>query len=199
MNLHQKEKQMKNLFDDLEIYRKRRHSFANKKRMKRMTLAFIFVLSSLITQAQATLGLELSSLLYSEVKVAFMYRFAEHWSISADAGLNFKLLHRQISNEETEHNSQFPTNTLPESNAHMHRECLSICYWPQTALSGVFLSFGAEYRDISGVDACVGIGYMFKIWRGLHGIAKYDTGIIRAVKSEKLTLRDLNFGLTWIF
>ena len=32
MNLHQKEKQLKNLFDDLEIYRKRRHSFANKKK-----------------------------------------------------------------------------------------------------------------------------------------------------------------------
>lgn len=164
-----------------------------------MTLAFIFMLCSLLVHAQTSIGLELSSLLYSEIRLAFQYKIAEHWAISAEAGVNYQILHRRISAVEAEHNSEFPINTLPDSNEFTHGECLCIRYWPQGAFNGAFLSFGAEYRDTSGLDASVGIGYMFKIWKGLYGTAKYNTGIIRAVKSEKLTLRDLSIGLSWNF
>ena len=160
---------------------------------------FIFLLCTMLTQAQPSIGLDLSSLLYKEANIAIEYTISEHWSTSASGGLNLKVLKRQVTNEEVEHDSNFLHNTLPSERSYTHRANANIRYWPQRAYSGIFLSLGGEFRSNTGIDANIGVGYMFAIWKGLYGAIIYDTGIIRSSISEKLSLEDLKIGIHWIF
>ena len=167
--------------------------------MKRMSLVFILLFCTLIAHAQTIIGLDMPSLLYSELKTNVGYKISQHWSLSATAGVNLKTLRRRISPIETEHYEEFYRNSLPEARNYTHRESFAICYWPQLTFSGPFLSFGGEYRSSTGLDACFGAGYMFKIWKGLSGCILYDIGIMRSAKTEKLSTEDINIGINWNF
>lgn len=167
--------------------------------MKQMLLIFILLLYTTPTWAQPSLGLDIGSLLYKEANIAIEYRIAEHWSISTSGGMNLKVLKRLATDEETEHDSNFHNNTLPQERTYAHRANASIRYWTKKVYSGMFLSLGGEYRSDYGLDANIGIGYMFSIWEGLSGVILYDTGIIRSNLSERLSLEDLKIGICWIF
>ena len=164
-----------------------------------MLLIFTFMLCATLTQAQPSIGLNLSSLLYKEMNIAIEYKISEHWSISASEGLSLKALKRQTTNEEVEHDSNFHHNTLPSERAYTHRGTASLRYWAKKVYSGAFVSVGGEYRSDCGLDANFGIGYMLPIWKGLSGTILYDTGIIRSNISEKLSIEDLKIGICWIF
>ena len=164
-----------------------------------MLLIFIFALCAMLTRAQTSISLDLSSLLYKEMNIAIEYKISEHWSTSASGGLNLKALKRPITDEEAEHDSNFPLNTLPSERSYTHRTNANVRYWADRVYSGLFLSLGGEYRSNSGVDANIGIGYMFPIWKGLSGTVIYDTGVIRSSVSERLSLEDLKIGVHWIF
>lgn len=164
-----------------------------------MTLALIFLLSPVLAIAQTIIGIDLTSALHSELKISFGHRISEHWSVSADAGVNLKLLHRRISSQEVEHNSEFQINPMPEAWEHMHQESISMCFWHQRAFNGAFLSLGARYRDTDGLDGTAGLGYMFLIWKGLTGMIRYDTGLIRTSESGNRTKEGLSVSINWIF
>ena len=164
-----------------------------------MLLIFIFLLSATLTQAQPSIGLDLSSLLYKEANIAIEYKISEHWSTSASGGLSLKTLKRQITDEEVEHDSNFHQNTLPSERTYTHRANANIHYWPQRVYSGVFLSLGGEFRNTTGIDTNIGVGYMFSIWKGLSGAILYNIGIIRSSISGKLSIEDLKIGIYWIF
>lgn len=167
--------------------------------MKQMLLIFIFTLCVVLAHAQTSIGLDLSSVLYKEMNIAIGYKISEHWSASASGGINLKVLKRHITDEEAEHDSNFPHNALPSERSYTHRTNANIRYWIKEVYSGVFLSLGGEWRSDSGLDANIGFGYMFPIWKGLNGTVIYDTGIIRSSISEKLSLDDLKIGICWIF
>ena len=164
-----------------------------------MVLAFIFLLCPLLAFCQTSIGIDLHSLLCSEFKISIGHRMAEHWSIAASVGINMKTLKKDHSPIEEEHNAEFPDGTYPMTKEHMHREHICICYWPRQTFKGIFISLGAEHRDTDGMDATVGIGYMFNIWKGLNGTLAYDTGIIRTTQNEKLSISDLQVGISWRF
>ena len=162
-------------------------------------LAFIFLISTMLTHAQTTIGLDLPALLYSEFKVIFEHKVTEHWSMSASAGLNIKTIYSRTSSLDAEHNAEFPYATLPEGRKHTHRESLSMNYWPDGTFKGLFISFGGEYRETDGFDATAGIGYMLPIWKGLNSTIRYDFGLIRASRSEDNGTDNLCIGLSWTF
>ena len=162
-------------------------------------LAFLFMISPLLMHAQTIIGLDLPSILYSEFKVIFEHKVTEHWSMSASAGVNIKTIHSRISILDAEHNAEFPYATLPDSRKYMHRESLSMNYWPSGTFKGLFFSLGAEYRETDGFDGTAGIGYMIPIWKGLKATARYDLGFIRASKSEGNGIDNLCIGLNWTF
>ena len=164
-----------------------------------MVLAFIFLLCPLLAFSQTSIGIDLHSLLCSELKITLGQRLAEHWSISAAVGVNMKILQKSKSAIEEEHNEEFPDGTYPKTREHMHREHLRLCYWPKDVFKGIFLSLGAEHRDTNGLDATVGIGYRFKIWKGINCTLAYDTGLIRATQDEKLTISDLKVCISYTF
>lgn len=153
----------------------------------------------MLCQAQAMIGIDMSGLLHSELKVAFGHEVAEHWSLSAAAGVNLRTLQRQVSREEEKHQMEYPTGPELTDVSHAHRERISIDFWPQSVFSGISVSVGGEYRDNEGFDATTGIGYMFGIWKGLTGNIRYDLGIIRSSREGKLSVQDLSIGIYWIF
>ena len=167
--------------------------------MRQMSLVFILMFCTLLAHAQTIVGLDMPSLLYSELKTNIGYKIGQHWSLSASAGVNLKALRRQSSSIEIEHYEEFPPNSPPEARDYTHRENFAMCYWPQMAFSGPVISFGGEYRSTSGLDVYVGFGYMFKIWKGLSASIGYDVGIIRTTRQEKLTVEDLSIGINWKF
>lgn len=164
-----------------------------------MLLIFIFTLCAIFAQAQTSIGLDLSSLLYKEMNIAIEYKISEHWSTSASGGINLKVLKRHITDEEAEHDSNFHHNALPSERPYTHRTKANIRYWTKRVYSGAFLSLGGEWRSDSGLDANIGLGYVFPIWKGLSGVVIYDTGIIRSSISGKLSPDDLKIGICWIF
>ncbi len=162
-----------------------------------MALVFMILTCSILCQAQSVIGLEISSLLFKEVQMGIGHRIAGHWSISANAGMNLKVLKRHMNSEETAHNESFPSASMPQERSFSHRESISICYWSQYVFNGAFLSIGGEYRDGTGLDANVGIGYMFSIWKGLKGDIRYETGLIMAAKNNKMSADGLSIGIYW--
>ena len=164
-----------------------------------MMTVLIFLLCTLQSEAQTAIGTDLSALLYKEIKIHIGHRIGRHWSISASAGANIQELRRHTDDETAGHEKEFPpSQTLPEA-PYTHRESIGLCYWPQAPFSGTFLSFGGEYRSGTGLDATIGAGYMFSIWKGLTGTIRYDTGIIRIASMHKLSIQDLSIGINWIF
>lgn len=162
-------------------------------------LVSLMTLSAILCQAQAMIGIDLSGLLHHELKVAFGHKVAEHWSLSAAAGVNLRTLQRQVSREEEKHQMEYPTGPELTDVSHAHRERISIDFWLQSVFSGISVSVGGEYRDNEGFDATTGIGYMFGIWKGLTGNIRYDLGIIRSSREGKLSVQDLSIGIYWIF
>ena len=162
-----------------------------------MALVFILLACPILSQAQAAVGMEISSFLFKEVQISLGHRIAEHWSISANAGMNLKVLKRQMNSEETAHNESFPPVYMPQERTFSHRESISLCYWPQCVFNAVFLSFGGEYKAGTGLDANAGIGYMFSIWRNLKGTIRYETGLIMAAKNAKLPSDGISIGIYW--
>ena len=167
--------------------------------MKKMLFIFIFTLCAVLAQAQTSIGLNLSSFLYKEMNIAIEHKISEHWSASASGGINLKVLKRHITDEEAEHDSNFPHNALPSERSYTHRTNAKIHYWTKKVYSGAFVSIGGEWRSDSGLDANIGLGYMFPIWNGLSGVVLYDTGIIRSSLSGKLSPDDFKIGICWIF
>lgn len=164
-----------------------------------MVLIFIFLTCVTLSRAQTSAGLDLSSLLFKELKIVVGHRITEHWSVSAYAGLNMKVMQQRLMPEEAEHNETFPPAHMPANRPFMHREAVGFCYWPQSTFSGPFLSVGGEYRQGSGLDATLGIGYMLKIWKGLIGFMTYDAGIIRTANTGKLPTDGFSAGICWVF
>ena len=164
-----------------------------------MMLVSLMALSTILCHAQAMIGIDLSGLLHSEVKVAFGHEVAEHWSLSAAAGVNLRTLKRQVSTEESKHQLEYPTGPKLSSVDYAHRERICIDFWPQSVFSGISVSVGGEYRGNEGFDATAGLGYMFGIWKGLTGNIRYDLGIIRSDREGKLSVQDLSIGIYWIF
>lgn len=164
-----------------------------------MLFIFGLLLCTILSQAQTTIGLEMTSFLYKELNIGMEHKISEHWSISASAGLNLKILKRDIGYEEQEHNANFKSNILPDGRSFAHREKFALRYWTNKAYTGTFIGIGGEYRTDIGLDATFGIGYMFPIWKKLTGSVIYDIGIIRSCRSDKLTLEDLRLELSWIF
>jgi hypothetical protein len=167
------------------------------KRMRKMVLAFIILTCPILCQAQTAVGLEISSLLFKEVQISLEHRIAEHWSVSAHAGMSLKALKRHMNSEETSHNESFPASSMPQERAFSHRECLNLRYWPQSTFNGIFISLGGEYKADAGPDANLGIGYMFSIWKGFKGAIRYETGMIMAAKNDKLSPEGLSIGIYW--
>lgn len=167
--------------------------------MKQMLLILILMLCAILVRAQTSIGLDLSSFLYKELNIGLGHRISQHWSIHGSAGLNMKILKREIGKEELEHDSNFNSNSQPSVRYYAHREKFGFRYWPNTAYSGMHLNIGGEYRTDAGLDATLGIGYMFPIWKKLTGSIAYDIGIIRSQKTGKLTIEDLKLELSWIF
>lgn len=162
-------------------------------------LVSLMTLSAILCQAQAMIGIDLSGLLHYELKVAFGHKVAEHWSLSAAAGVNLRALQRQVSTEENKHQIEYPTGPELIDVNFAHRERICIDFWPQSVFSGISVSVGGEYRENEGFDATAGIGYMFCIWKGLTGNIRYDLGIIRSDREGKLSFQDLSIGIYWIF
>ena len=180
------------------MIRNSHNSFA-AKRMKHMTIAFIFMLCNLLVHAQTAIGIDLPSLLYSELQINFGHVISEHWSMSASSGINFRVLHRKINALDAEHDAEFNYGKTIHTREYMHREIIDICYWPQGTFKGIFLAFGAEYTDNHGLDGTAGAGFMFRIWKNLSGHIRYDTGLTLTDGSAKSISDGLRAGISWIF
>lgn len=187
-----------NLFYDLKMIRNTEHSFA-AKRMRHMTFTFIFALCPLLMHAQTFIGIDLPSLLHSELQINFGHRISEHWSMSASSGLNFRTLYRKLSTLDAEHNTELDLEQQRQTRDYMHRESADLCYWPQGTFKGVFLAFGAAYTDTNGLDGTVGAGYMFSIWKRITGYIRYDTGLTLITGSDQTVSDGLRAGISWIF
>jgi hypothetical protein len=86
---------------------------------------------------------------------------------------------------------------MPQERAFSHRESINLRFWPRSTFNGIFLSFGGEYKEGTGLDANIGIGYMFSIWKGFKGAIRYETGMIMAAKNDKLSSDGLSIGIYW--
>lgn len=164
-----------------------------------MTLTLIFLLCALLVRAQTFIGIDLPSLLHSELQISFGHRISEHWSMSASTGVNIKVLYKKISTLDAEHNAEFDSGTPIQTRDYLHRESTDICYWPQGTFKGIFLSLGARYTDTDGLDGTIGAGYMFSIWKKLTGHIRYDFGLTQGTESDSSIANGLRAGISWIF
>lgn len=167
--------------------------------MRRLLCILILITIGFSCVGQICAGIDLTSVLYREIRINIGYGFAAHWSFSASCGTNLKKLRHKYSEEEINHNDEYPMGELPDSDTVLHRESIGFRYWPDKAFNRFFLSLGAEYRHGDGLDACIGVGYYVPIWKGLKGVLNYETGLIRSVKEGKISFKDLRFGLSWTF
>ena len=124
-------------------------------------LVFLMTLSAILCQAQAMIGIDLTGLLHSELKVVFGHEVAEHWSLSAAAGVNFRALRRKVGTEENKHQMEYPTGPELTDVNYAHRE--RICWKGLTGNIRYDLGIIRSNREgkLSVQDLSIGIYWIF--------------------------------------
>lgn len=109
------------------------------------------------------------------------HAFGEKWSAGADAELDFSLIRKKMSAEESDHYGEAGSKSWPYGDA-AYSFGASVRYWPRRAFQGAFLSAGMSWSEGAGLDLCTGAGYMMRIWKGLAAGIAYEMNMLETYR-----------------
>lgn len=119
-----------------------------------------------ITHERASIGIGLSTTSNGTGEFSAEYAVASRWSVSFSGG--FKIgTPASLSDKETiAHHEEFGSRTRAAADPRLvHKESISIVFWPAEAYKGISLSLGVEYISHEGLDGIIGVSYRIPIWK----------------------------------
>ena len=130
--------------------------------------------------------------------------FAPRWSAGADASIDLKVIKKPDDTLTAEHMESLSPHEQEERKTVLVRDRFQeigfhIGYWPNEIFKGSFISVGGKIKDRHGPDMTLGIGYSFRIWKGLAAEAAYRFGIIEAYKKGRLPISGIKAGIYYVF
>ena len=175
--------------------------------MRRLIIAFLLTTLTAIesnAQRQSSIRIELASVISSNIfRTSFGHKIGKNWSIESETGIN---INRLITGKDDETNAHW--NALSDTDrftdSRTFREnftevCISVQFWPRQAYEGIMFSVGGSIKDRDPSDINAGIGYLIRIWKGLHADLQYKINIIETAKSRTMQLDGIRIGISYVF
>ena len=146
----------------------------------------------------------ISSLCFQTIQLRISHGFASHWSAGADVGINMNYIMKQGNKLTQAHEDALKDSNSNDLDAHDNRKIfrdisIHIEYWPGNLYNGPLISLGGQLRDNDMPDMTIGVGYSFKIVKGLGADIMYRCGIIEASKIGSLPSDGIKAGIYYAF
>lgn len=145
----------------------------------------------------------ISGLCFKTIQLRISHAFSTHWSVGADVGINLNII-RKTTNELTQAHEDALNNedssTAFQTDGRFFRQvCVHIEYWPERPYRGLLISLGGLIRDMEIPDMTIGIGYSFRIIKGLGADIMYRCGVTEAHIIGKLPSDGIKLGIYYVF
>lgn len=138
------------------------------------------------------------------IRLKLSHGFASHWSAGAEVGIDISSILKATDKMTQTHDEALKTSDTGLENTQNTEKCLrEVCihidYWPKSPYNGLLLSLGGQVQDGHMPDMTIGIGYSFRIVKGLGADIVYRYGIIEAYTSGKLPADGIKAGIYYVF
>ena len=146
----------------------------------------------------------ISGLCFETIQLRLSHGFASHWSAGADIGINIASVMKTgneltDSHDEELKDSDLGIETTQKSRVKYRETCIHIEYWPQGLYTGPLISLGGLIKDREIPDITLGVGYSFRIIRGLGADIMYRCGIRGMYLTGKLPSDGIKAGIYYVF
>ncbi len=186
-----------------------RHSFAEKTMRWLSTIICLACITTAAAQAetekriQYMVGMELTSAITSgTLSLCANCGFAPQWSIHAMGAIDMTAYGRHTEDESTVHDSDLkhPDETLTGNELKsIYHTGISLQYWPERIGKGLHLDIGGIIAGKGKSDCTIGIGYMFRIWKGIAASLSYEARIREISISGETTGKEIKFHIYYMF
>lgn len=164
-----------------------------------LLLTYASILSGLCQEKRCLAWIELSSFLRGSVECGISYSFDRHWSINGEVALSYKRIIKVKSELELSHKNEFSQAASPPYDNDVHTERMTFNYWPVEAFKGFSISAGIQNGNNSGIDFTTGVGYMFSIWKDIHGSVALNIPLNASFTEGILHSKNIKIGLYYRF
>lgn len=148
---------------------------------------------------EAYLGLDLTGVYSCSLSVCASYRLSSNWSVSFNTDISLEHLRKRPKKIDSEHQEILDEIYDMEDRSYIPENEINIEYWHRTTFEGPFLMLGFRLSEGSMPDLSIGMGYMFRIWKGLNGMMSFNPGLGESLKNGKFPYNRIKAGITYVF
>ena len=146
----------------------------------------------------------ISGLCFETIQFRLSHGFTSHWSAGADIGINLASVIMTDNKLSQAHDDALKDSDLSIEAAHKNgwqfrAICIHMEYWPKSLYVGPLISLGGQIRDRGIPDITLGVGYSFRIVKGLGIYTMYRCGIREVYVTEKLPSDGIKAGIYYAF
>lgn len=186
-----------------------RHSFAEKMRWL-FTLTCLACITTAAARTEETqkriqymVGMELtSSLTAGTLSLCANCGFTPNWSILIMGAMDMTVYGRHTEDESSIHDSDLkgPDESMRNNEwKSTHYTGISMQYWPEKVGKGMHFDIGGIIAGKGNSDCTIGIGYMFRIWKGIAASLSYEAHIREISIAGKTTGKEIKFHIYYMF
>lgn len=148
-------------------------------------------------------GMELTSAISSgTLSLCACCGFSTHWSVYVKGAIDMTPTSGHAETESSIHHSALNPEYEPlriKGWKDIFHTCISLQYWPAETGKGLHFNMGGRLDARGRSDCTVGIGYMFRIWKGFAASISYQAFICSSSKNGPATGKDIELHLYHMF
>ena len=126
------------------------------------------------------------------------YAFSTHLSAHADITMGFTNVTSGRSVLEKEHDLELGKPDTEYSDDFLS-ESIHIRYWAREMMSGPYILTGIRYSNADAPFCEIGLGYRFRIWKGISIETGYLLNLTDALKGSRVTGEGFTLGICYTF
>lgn len=161
-------------------------------------LMFLPCLDGLCNGKLITAGLDAGGYMKGLASIQIGYGFSAHLSAHAEVIMNFTNVISGRSDLEKEHDLELGKPEAVYSDKYLS-ESIHIRYWTREMMSGPYIMTGIRYSNADSPFCEIGIGYRFRIWKGIGIETGYMLNLTDALRGKRITGEGFTLGLCYTF
>ena len=126
------------------------------------------------------------------------YGFSTHLSAHAEVTMGFTNAISGRSDLEKEHDRELGKPDAVYSGLYLS-EGIHIRYWTKEMMSGTYIMTGIRYSNADAPFCEIGLGYRFRIWKGISIETGYLLNLTDALKGSRVTGEGFTLGICYTF
>ena len=165
--------------------------------MRNVCIAILMILPCIegfCNEKLITAGFDIGSHMKGLASIQIGYGFCTHFSAHAYMTMAFTHIIKKQSTLEKEHDLEFGKADIAYTDEFLS-ESLHIRYWTRGLMEGPFILTGISCKNIEPPSCEIGLGYRFKIWKGLGLETGYLLNLTEAIRGNKITGEGFTLGI----